>query len=399
MRKLRVFVAVQFALGVAATAAMVWLSPSTVEWMAVGAFASAFVVLGVFDVWLPRGDPADMTGAIVFASGALLSPASAATVVIVSRALLTAFRPRRAGVLRMVDDTGRQLLVLACAEGLRWWLGGWNLGTPIAEYLVVAAAAVLFFVLDFLLLQVRTSIRLGTPLLGLVVGNLRLQGWMSAAEVSAAVLCVVIYEAMSVWGLVIVVCLLLVMRQAFALLMEVRLAYRSTVEVLARAMEAQDPGRRSHGERVASLATNAGRMLGLHGAGLESLHYAALFHDVGRLGQESPVELQGTSSADILGNVGFLSKAVPILAVLESPDSVGGSQSEGTLVSAYVIARMSELDDELSIVPMIGPRPSDSVGARLYAETRREIDRAVHRVEVLVRSGRLSLETPGEDFG
>jgi hypothetical protein len=244
----------------------------------------------------------------------------------------------------------------------------------------------------------KASIRLGTPFVGLLVGNLRLQGWMSAAEICAAVLCVFIWGAMAFWGVVIVVCLLLVMRQAFALFMDVRMAYRSTVEVLARAMEAQDPGRRGHGERVARLATNAGRILGMHGGDLESLHYAALFHDVGRPGEEPrTLDAIASGSAEILANVGFLSKAVPILSVLEESEILAGSQSEGTLVSAYIVARMSDLDDELSTVPMIGPRPSDNVGARLYAETRRNVDRALRRVEELLRSGRLELDSIGED--
>jgi hypothetical protein len=139
------------------------------------------------------------------------------------------------------------------------------------------------------------------------------------------------------------------------------------------------------------------RSLGIHGTDLEDLHYAALFHDVGRSGHESPrADMTGAaSSASILANVGFLSKAVPILEVLNE-DEPSGSQSEGALVAAYVVARMSDIDDEMYVVPMIGPRPSERVGARLYAETRRGVDRAIRRVETLLRAGTLPMDSIGE---
>lgn len=386
------------------------------------AFAAAFVLLGAFDVWLPMGDSADMTGAVAFAVGLLLSPPAAVAVVVLSRGALAVLKPGTWGLWRLIGDASRQVLVMAGVASLylvaakywaasKYWViveGQRPTGSSWQWYALVAVAALLFFAVDFFLLQLRASIRLRSPLWGLLAGNLRLQGWMSGAQVSAAVLCVVIYPVtdmgswdpfMGSWGLAIVVALLLVMRQAFALLIEVRLAYRSTMEVLARAMEAQDPGRRGHAERVARLATEAGRAMGLHGGELESLNYAALFHDVGRMGHEPVQGIEDAgSSADILANVGFLSGAVPILRVLEAADSLVGSQSEGALVSAYIVARMSDLDDELSSpVEPIGPRFSDTVGCRLYAESRKQVDRAVRRVEALVRSGRLSMEPVGED--
>jgi hypothetical protein len=282
-------------------------------------------------------------------------------------------------------------------------------GRPVGWYALVAVAAVVFFAIDFLLVQIRASIRLGSPLTSLLAGNLRLQGWMSGAQVSAAMLCLRILPevpdkgvwgwVMGSWGLVMVVALLLVMRQAFALLLEVRLAYRSTMEVLARAMEAQDPGRRGHAERVARLATEAGRVMRIRGGQLESLNYAALFHDVGQMGHEPIMGIEDAgSSADILANVNFLAGAVPILRVMENAESLDGSLPQSALIAAYIVARMSDLDDDMySPVLPIGPRFSDAVGSRLYVESRRQVDRAVRRVEMLVRSGRLSMEPVGAD--
>ena len=389
------------------------------------ALAAAFVLLGLFDVWLPRGDSADMTGAIAFSSALLLPPTTAVAMVVLSRSVLAILRLGKPDSWRPLGDASREVLAMAGAVSVYAYLTPSYAhlaatypflaavdregGRPLGWYATVAAAAVVFFAVDFFLVQVRASIRLGSPLTSLLAGNLRLQGRMSGAQVFAAMLCVRILPevpatgpwewVMGSWGLVMVVALLLVMRQAFALLIEVRLAYRSTMEVLARAMEAQDPGRRGHAERVARLATEAGRVMGLHGGELESLNYAALFHDVGRMGHDPVLGIEDAgSSAEILTNVTFLAGAVPILRVLENANSTSGSLPESSLVSAYIVARMSDLDDDLSLpVKPIGPRFSDSVGCRLYAENRKEVDRAVQRVAALVRSSRLSMEPVGTD--
>lgn len=401
MHSPRAFTLIQGIAGLALTVALAraFALPMSVPWDALVVFGLAYIVLGAFGVWLPRGDPADTTGAVALAAGLILwSPLLAAAVIVVSRSVLAAIRPRRGAFFRMVDDTGRHLLALGIVEGLYFLLLSGRAPVDQAKYLVVAAA-VIFFAVDFLLVQSRASIRLGSSLAGLVVGNLRLQGWMTAAEVCAAVLCVLIYGSLTLLGVVIVVCLLLVMRQAFALFMEVRLAYRSTVEVLARAMGAEDPDRRGHGERVAILAASTGRVLGMHGVDLENLHYAALFHDVGTMSRGVAGDpASAASSAHVLANVGFLSKAVPILRALEAQAASVDSESQGTLVSAYIVARMSDFDDQIAGSSVSGPRPSAESGARLYAETRARVDRAILRVQELVRVGALSLDSSGENL-
>jgi len=81
---------------------------------------------------------------------------------------------------------------------------------------------------------------------------------------------------------------------------------------------------------------------------------------------------------------------VPILRIIDSKGAVESSQDEGDLVSAYVVSRMCEFDDELNGIPVSADRAAaEDIGARLYARTRREVDRAVRRVELRSRSGRM----------
>jgi hypothetical protein len=185
--------------------------------------------------------------------------------------------------------------------------------------------------------------------------------------------------------------LLLVMRQSFALLLEVRASYTSTVEVLARSLEAYDPNRRGHAERVARMCGEAGRRIGLQGKRLESMTYAALFHDVGRLGSDDPGEVPEHSSAGILGSVRFLSEALPILRILDTAGEDEASLDEADLISAYLVARFSVLDSDISTGAQEPDDLANSVGARLYSSTRTAVERAVRRVEREARAGSLAV--------
>lgn len=61
-------------------------------------------------------------------------------------------------------------------------------------------------------------------------------------------------------------------------------AYVSTVAVLADAIEAKDAYTRGHCEDVSRVAVEVGRRLGLEGNALDEVRYAALLHDVGKIG-------------------------------------------------------------------------------------------------------------------
>jgi hypothetical protein len=81
---------------------------------------------------------------------------------------------------------------------------------------------------------------------------------------------------------------------------------------------------------------------------------------------------------------------VPILRIIDAAGDLEASQTEDDLVSAYIIARMSEFDDGSQGRSAIGMRPvSEEIGSRLYAATRRGVDKALRRIELRYESGRL----------
>jgi len=60
--------------------------------------------------------------------------------------------------------------------------------------------------------------------------------------------------------------------------------YHDIIECLTAALEARDPYSKEHSSRVADMAYDLGRRLGLKGKELEKVHIAAHLHDIGKIG-------------------------------------------------------------------------------------------------------------------
>jgi hypothetical protein len=349
------------------------------------ALAFSALVLGLFSVWLPRGDFVDTTAAIAFAAGAVLQPVVSVMVVSVARVAASLARPRGMGIWPVLENVSRRALLMS----LTYAVVRPGLAVPgIESYVRLSVAVAGFFAMDQLLEQVHSSVRLHSPYFHGLLGTLRMQGWIVAAQVSVGALTVLLLRDLGFWSLAISSGLLLVMQQSFALLLEVRASYTSTVEMLARSIEAYDPSRRGHAERVSRMVGDTGRTLGMPSRRLESLVYAALFHDVGRIGADDLDELPAYRSSEVVSNVGFLSGAMPVLQILDTAGEAEASLDEQDLVGAYLVAYFSALDSELYTGSAEGYELATSIGIRLYATTRRTVDQAIRRVERDARSGR-----------
>ena len=76
-------------------------------------------------------------------------------------------------------------------------------------------------------------------------------------------------------------------------------AYGATVATLAKALEAKDGPTGDHGNHTARLALAVGRRIGVRGAALRTLEFAAILHDVGKIGIPARIlEKPGPLDAD-----------------------------------------------------------------------------------------------------
>lgn len=109
---------------------------------------------------------------------------------------------------------------------------------------------------------------------------------------------------------------------------ELKNSYVSVIKVLAKAIDAKDPYTHGHCERVKDISLEIGRTLGLDPQDLEELEFAALLHDIGKIGLPeailykpgllSPVEFEAIKShpsigANLIGEIPFLERIKRII--------------------------------------------------------------------------------------
>ena len=333
--------------GLLAVLGVVFLTPEPA--LNYGLAFTFFVVLflvDLLDLRMPYGDLMPVDSSLVVAC--LLLPAGGPTTALVSAAgARLAVHVARNGVgslYELSDVLSRRLVVIFLSALL---LGA--LVTTSWEPIVISIiVSVVFVALDLVIAQVQSIARLGEAFLQLLMGNLILQWPLLASQVSVAVLAILIFEDMQEWGLVLIFLLVFLMRQSLALLLEIRQAYRATIEALVASIEIQDPRRRGHAERVESMAHSVGLKLGLRGKDLETLGYAALLHDVDLIGVDeedwSAAYEAGRHAAEIVKDVHFLRNVIPVLRVCDGSGSAE-PPDRPTLLSACVVAVASEIDD------------------------------------------------------
>jgi len=103
-------------------------------------------------------------------------------------------------------------------------------------------------------------------------------------SVFGLLLAVVWSSGVGAFAAVLVLAPLLVARWVFALFAAEQEAYESTIRSLIQAVETKDSYTRGHSERVSRASVMIGRRIGMREDRVQSLRYAGILHDVGKLG-------------------------------------------------------------------------------------------------------------------
>jgi hypothetical protein len=315
----------------------------------VGAFwlLLAILLLDLFDISLPRGDSVGVAGALAGAAVVVVGPVRAAIIIVASAVV--------AHVIRRGSDSPSRLLAILVSRGSALVLATLtlaaiaNAGGRLLAFTLVPAV---FLVAEMATAQVYVAVAKRRPLSRLLRGNFRTQAPALAAQWSASVLLLLTYGKMSSWSLIPVVALLLLMRQSYALFLDIRETYRTTVEVLVEAAESQDERRFGHAERTAATARAIAMHIGLPAPAVERISYAALLHDLGELSAvadaEGFVPLRDISSAEVVAGVEFFKGVEPILRICDG-DAATVDVSADLALAAMIVALASDIDCETSV--------------------------------------------------
>lgn len=116
----------------------------------------------------------------------------------------------------------------------------------------------------------------------------QLISWMIPSQVALGLIGLAIAQVMAgpagPLGFILFVVPLVVARQTYRRYLALREAYADTVRSLVAALEAKDPYTKGHSVRVAKVAVRIAGAVGLTDAEIESIEWAALLHDLGKIG-------------------------------------------------------------------------------------------------------------------
>jgi putative nucleotidyltransferase with HDIG domain len=151
-------------------------------------------------------------------------------------------------------------------------------------------------------------------------------------------------------------------------------SFHSTVAVLADAIEAKDAYTRGHCESVSHIAVEVAKRLGVKGNDLDQVRYAALLHDVGKIGVPDGILLKpgkllpeeflviqkhATIGSDLISRVPLLAEIAPI--ILHHHERVDGSGypmgliGDGISLAARIIGVVDAFDAMTSTRPYRDP--------------------------------------------
>jgi putative nucleotidyltransferase with HDIG domain len=242
-----------------------------------------------------------------------------------------------------------------------WWV--WRIASPPAPasflliLLPIVAAGSTLFLANSLLVSAVISFTEG-PGLGRVWERNFLHSLLHHLSfVALGVLVSVTYRAIGPWSLVLCAPPFLVARHSFRLYMEIRSDLKDFVRALSEVLEEVDPYTRHHSLRVAQYAIRLARGMGVTERGIEEIEYAALIHDLGKIGpqhqhilhkpgsltQEEQRTLRShpAAGAEIVAKVRALRRAAEIVrSHHERPDGQGypfGLRSADVPVGARIL--------------------------------------------------------------
>jgi putative nucleotidyltransferase with HDIG domain len=252
--------------------------------------AVAVLVSELLAVELPDGGTISLTYPLFVCAIVLVGPTAASALVAVSMIPSLFAHPRMSGA-RLLGNLGQLVLTVLLPGWLYLGLegrllsirpiGGGDIPNMLAPLLVASTLGVFvnaaLFVAGYGIMH-RVSAR--------QVWRIAVS-WALASQVALGLLGLAIAQVMASegWlGFALFVVPLVVARQTHSRYLSLREAYADTVRSLVAAIEAKDPYTKGHSIRVARFSVAIAEAMSLEEGQAQNIEYAALLHDLGKIG-------------------------------------------------------------------------------------------------------------------
>lgn len=320
---------------------------------------------------------------------------------------------RRRPLVRVVHNAALFTLMLVLAARVFEGLGGriGALDYP-ADAGAMVAAGLVFFAVN------STGVSLA---IGLTAGPSPWRIWQREFQqgilhhlsfVALGALVAVIVAETGPWGLALCALPLLVSRHSFKLDLELRSDLKSFVRTLTEVLEEVDPYTRHHSHRVSEYSVRLARGLRRSEREVEEIEYAALVHDLGKIGpahqhilqkpgslsheEQRTLRAHPAAGAEIVAKVRALRRVSEIVrAHHERPDGQGypyGLRADDVPIGARILNVADAFDAMTSDRPYRRALPMDAALRELERGSGTQFDtEVVNTLLRLTREGRFHL--------
>ncbi len=257
---------------------------ATDRWLEYSIFILLIVIADLVNVTLPHGGASiSVSTPITFASIVIFGAFPAAWMEAVSAIIVEGMVSRRP-----LEKIFFNVPVLALSTGLAGLVFE-NL--PFSEMLTSPLFLIPLVICGIVHWLVNTS--LISTIIGLSDGRNPLRIWQSnyfwnlrhlVAFVPLTAIIILVYHFTAPWTLALFIIPLLLLRYAYRLYLDMKETHIATLTALTSALDAKDAYTHGHSYRVSRYAILIGRSLGLSAKRMELLEYAALLHDIGKIG-------------------------------------------------------------------------------------------------------------------
>jgi putative nucleotidyltransferase with HDIG domain len=291
-------------------------------WLPILFFTVIAMLAEYLSVFLPAGGQITVAFPISFVIILVYGPAVAILVEILS--VIWEIFKKRGNWYKTLFNAAQYSLSSGLA-GVVYISSGGVVGTQnIINYLLPAALCALTYCLVNSIL-VATVISLDSGMSVSKVYRINIKEVIPSylAEAPMGFIMAIIYVHIGILGILLFFFPLLLARQSFELYTRMRKIYLDTIRTLAATIDAKDPYTLGHSERVSHLAVQLARKLDFAETEIEYLEYAAILHDIGKIGIEDrilgkkdrltdeeydKIKEHPVIGASIIGSIEFLQK-------------------------------------------------------------------------------------------
>jgi len=248
-------------------------------------WAALDIIAELTPVALPQGGFVTLGFPVIYASLLVYGPGVSSWIVVVCNTIVEAKLKGRKFWYGILFNNAQLILAISAAWIVYQYMGGTAItADSIGHILPIVSSALAYFLVNTFLVNIILALQKKTSILEMWLTNFKWTVPNYLAQTPIGFLMAVLYRGISWWAVLFLCFPLFIAYYAYRLYVDLRKQHLSTIQALATAIEARDAYTEDHSMRMSQYAVATARELGVSINEVEIIHYAAILHDIGKIG-------------------------------------------------------------------------------------------------------------------